>query len=56
MIFFVEDAMLIAGSIVTNSGGKDPFWSDEARTMVMGLILYVCGHAFGASADREEIA
>lgn len=38
---FVEDAMLIAGSIVSNSGGKDPFWSDEARTMVMGLILYV---------------
>jgi type IV secretion system protein VirD4 len=38
---FVEDAMLIAGSIIRDSGGKDPFWSDEARALIMGLIQYV---------------
>lgn len=38
---FVEDAMLIASAIVRDSGGKDPFWSDEARSLIMGLILYV---------------
>ncbi|MGH1379264.1 MAG: type IV secretory system conjugative DNA transfer family protein, partial [Alphaproteobacteria bacterium] len=38
---FVEDAMMIAQSLVTDRGAKDPFWSDEARALVMGLILYV---------------
>jgi type IV secretion system protein VirD4 len=38
---FVEDAMLIAGSLVSEGSGKEPFWSDEARTLIMGLILYV---------------
>lgn len=38
---FVEDAMIIADSLVTDRGGKDPFWTDEARALVMGLILYV---------------
>lgn len=38
---FVEDAMLIAQSLVTDSGSKDPFWSDEARALVMGLVMYV---------------
>ena len=38
---FVEDAMLIADSIITDHGAKDPFWNDEARALVMGLILYV---------------
>lgn len=38
---FVEDAMTIADSLVTDRGGKDPFWTDEARALVMGLILYV---------------
>lgn len=37
----VEDAMLIADSLVTDRGGKDPYWTDEARALVMGLILYV---------------
>ncbi len=38
---FVEDAMMIADSLITDRGGKDPFWNDEARSLVMGLILYV---------------
>jgi type IV secretion system protein VirD4 len=38
---FVEDAMTIADSLITDRGGKDPFWTDEARALVMGLILYV---------------
>ena len=38
---FVEDAMMVADSLITDRGGKDPFWSDEARALVMGLILYV---------------
>jgi len=38
---FVEDAMLIAESIVMDRGNKEPFWTDEARALAMGLILYV---------------
>ena len=38
---FVEDALLIADSIVTDRGVKEPFWNDEARNLIMGLILYV---------------
>jgi len=38
---FVEDAMLIASSIISDSGVKEPFWNDEARALIMGLILYV---------------
>lgn len=38
---FVEDAMLIADSLITDRGVKDPFWNDEARALLMGLILYV---------------
>jgi type IV secretion system protein VirD4 len=38
---FVEDAMLIADSLVTDRGVKEPFWNDEARSLIMGLIMYV---------------
>lgn len=38
---FVEDAMLIASALVADRGGKEPFWGDEARALIMGLILYV---------------
>ena len=38
---FVEDAMLVADSLITDKGGKDPFWSDEARALMMGLVMYV---------------
>ena len=38
---FVEDAMLIASALVWVGSDKDPFWGDEARALVMGLILYV---------------
>ena len=38
---FVEDALLIADSLITDQGVKEPFWNDEARSLIMGLILYV---------------
>lgn len=38
---FVEDVMLIANALVADRGDKEPFWSDEARALIMGLILYV---------------
>ncbi|MCG7870522.1 MAG: type IV secretory system conjugative DNA transfer family protein [Candidatus Thiodiazotropha lotti] len=38
---FVEDAMQIADSLVTDRGVKEPFWNDEAKAMIVGLIMYV---------------
>ncbi|WP_241086682.1 type IV secretory system conjugative DNA transfer family protein [Candidatus Vondammii sp. HM_W22] len=38
---FVEDATLIADSLITTHGSKDPFWNDEARALIMGLVMYV---------------
>lgn len=38
---FVEDAVLIADSVITDRGVKEPFWNDEAQALVMGLNLYV---------------
>jgi len=38
---FIEDAMLIADSLVIDRGSKEPFWNDEARALLMGLIMYV---------------
>lgn len=38
---FVEDSMLLANALVSDRGGKEPFWTDEARALIMGLILYV---------------
>ena len=35
---FVEDAMTIADSLVTDRGGKDPFWTDEARALVKSIL------------------
>ena len=37
----VDDALLIADSLVPDKGSKDPFWVDEARALVMGLVLYI---------------
>ncbi|MBL4623173.1 MAG: type IV secretory system conjugative DNA transfer family protein [Immundisolibacteraceae bacterium] len=37
----VEDAFLIADSLIMDRGVKDPYWSDEARALLMGLILYI---------------
>lgn len=38
---FVEDATLIADSLIATHGAKDPFWNDEARALIMGLVMYV---------------
>ncbi|MBV1952633.1 MAG: type IV secretory system conjugative DNA transfer family protein [Cycloclasticus sp.] len=38
---FVEDAMLVADSLITDRGAKDPFWNDEARSLITGLVMYV---------------
>lgn len=37
----VEDALLVADALVMPHGHGDPFWSDEARAMIMGFILHV---------------
>lgn len=43
-----ENAMMLADSIVTHRGSKDPFWDEEAKALLMGLLLYV------ALDDREQ--
>lgn len=43
-----ENAMIIADSLVVKSdGGKNLFWEEEAKALLMGLILYV-------ATDRDE--
>lgn len=37
---FVDDALLIADALVVETGG-DSHWTNEARAMVMGFILYI---------------
>lgn len=45
----VENANLIADALVVSSGGaNDRFWDDEARAMIVGLILWV------VTAPHEE--
>lgn len=39
---FVEDALLIADALIMTHGRTEPFWPDEARALLMGLILYIC--------------
>lgn len=37
-----ENAMILADSIVTPlAGGRDPFWDDEAKALLMGFLLWV---------------
>lgn len=36
-----ENAMMLADSIVVPSNGKDRFWDEEAKALLMGLLLYV---------------
>ncbi|MGO9985383.1 MAG: type IV secretory system conjugative DNA transfer family protein [Rhodomicrobium sp.] len=37
-----ENAMMLADSIVTpHSGNRDQFWDEEAKALLMGLLLYV---------------
>jgi type IV secretion system protein VirD4 len=37
-----ENAMMLADSIViSRANAKDPFWDEEAKALLMGLILYV---------------
>jgi len=37
----IEDAMLIADALVIHDGGPTAFWSDEARALVVGYLLYL---------------
>jgi len=32
---------MIADSLIANHSTKDPFWNDEARALIMGLVMYV---------------
>ena len=43
-----ENAMMLADSIVTRRGSNDPFWDEEAKALLMGLLLYV------ALDEREQ--
>ena len=38
---FIEDALLIADALVMTSARGEPFWPDEARAVIMGLIAHV---------------
>ena len=46
-----ENAMLLADSIITPhaGGGRDQFWDEEAKALLMGILLYV-------ALDEEEKA
>jgi type IV secretion system protein VirD4 len=36
-----ENAMMLADSLVVSGDGKDPFWDQEAKALLMGVLLYV---------------
>ncbi|OED49336.1 conjugal transfer protein TraG [Rhodobacteraceae bacterium (ex Bugula neritina AB1)] len=42
-----ENAMLLASALVVESNSKDPFWDEEAKALLQGLIMYV-------ATDHEE--
>ncbi|WP_444994766.1 type IV secretory system conjugative DNA transfer family protein [Aliikangiella sp. IMCC44359] len=39
---YIDDAFLIADAPIADNGVKDPFWNEEARALIYGLIVYVC--------------
>ncbi|MFQ6550610.1 type IV secretory system conjugative DNA transfer family protein [Aestuariibius sp. 2305UL40-4] len=43
-----ENAMLLADALVVPEGEQDPFWLEEAKALLQGVILYV------ATDDRED--
>ena len=51
---FVEDAMLIANALVSDRHAKEPFWRDEARALIMGLILYVAATPLVLLPTKEK--
>lgn len=51
---FVEDAMLIASALVSDRHAREPFWSDEARALIMGLILYVAATPLVLLPTKEK--
>jgi len=38
---FVDDAFIIAEALVVSDHAKEPFWGDEARALIAGLIMHV---------------
>jgi len=38
---FVDDAFIIAEALVVSDHAREPFWSDEARALIAGLIMHV---------------
>lgn len=44
----VENAMILADAMVPVSGGDSSFWDEEAKALLMGVILYV------ATDEREQ--
>lgn len=40
-IDITENAMLLADALAVKEGDHDPFWSEEAKALLQGIILYV---------------
>lgn len=38
---FVDNAFIIADAMTLNENAREPFWSDEARSLKAGLLMYV---------------
>ena len=38
---FVDDAFIIAEALVVSDHAREPFWNDEARALIAGLIMHV---------------
>jgi type IV secretion system protein VirD4 len=36
-----ENAMMLADSLVVGGNAKEPFWDEEAKALLMGILLYV---------------
>jgi type IV secretion system protein VirD4 len=43
-----ENAMILADALAVKQGNNDPFWSEEAKALLQGVILYV------ATESREQ--
>ena len=38
---FVDDAFLLAEALVISDNAREPFWSEEAKALIAGLIMHV---------------
>lgn len=52
---FIDDALLVADALVMTSARGDPFWTDEARALVIGFILYASAAVAYVKTDPKEV-